>query len=82
MIRKWNEFSLSAKLFLEFILRIGLVSILNTREDALIIPTDLFVVWVADDQKCVIWPWQDVFPRVVPGYSVDLQADDKSLNVG
>lgn len=44
-------------------------------------PTDLFVVRVADDQKSVIRPRQDVFPRVVPGYGVDLQTVRKAVNV-
>lgn len=47
----------------------------------IIIPTDLFVVWVADDQKSVIRPREDVLPRVIPGYGVDLQTVRKTVNV-
>lgn len=37
--------------------------------------TYLFVVRVADNQKGVVWPRQDIFTCVVPGYRVDLQRD-------
>lgn len=39
-----------------------------TRADGLL---NLLVVRVCDDQKGVIRPRQDIFPRVVPGYRVD-----------
>lgn len=41
----------------------------------LLIMTYLFVVRVADNQKGIVWPRQDIFTCVVPGYSVDLQRD-------
>lgn len=45
----------------------------STRKRWFLFLTHLFVIWVTDDQKGVVWAREDVFASVIPANRVDLQ---------